>query len=1018
MQIFLFLGRRVWQTILGEFGCGRKRRRRSFLGRWTRPGLETLEGRLAPAAITLSDPTGASLDDFAGSVSVSGNDVVIGAAGTGNFGTAYLFDTAGHLLQTFVDPNHTTGDAFGAAVAISGADVLVSATGVNSKRGEVFLFNTAGQMLQSFTETNAAVNDTFGFSVAISGADVLVGAIGVNAKEGAAFLFSTSGPSLGVFTDPNGASGDEFGFSTAISGSDLVVGAKGVSSSEGAAYLYNTAGQPLQNFSDPNATAFDDFGNSVAISGNNVLVAAAGADNGEGAAYLFNTAGQPLHTFNDPQETSDDFFGDSVAIAGTEVLIGSQSMNGSEGAFLYTTSGQVLANFTAPNVTSQFGSFVGISGDNVVVSDEGFNNFEGVAYVFTTPSEISAILGNNQSATAGTSFGTAIEVSITDALAGPIDGGSVTFTVTDGANGAGASFLNGTTASATTDAAGAALAPQLTANAVAGSFTVTATSGSLSTTMFLTNTSGAPAHVIGVGGTPQNTPAGSAFGTLLQTLVTDGNGNPVADVPVSFAAPSSGPTGTFNALATVPTNELGIATAPALAANHQTGSFVITAAVAGLVAPADFDLTNTLIPTAISVKAGSGQKATVNTAFAAPLEVAIVNAAGQPVSGISVDFETPGSPASGTFAAGAVVTNASGIATAPSLTASDGAGAYTIEAFVVGVTTPAKFNLTNISGAPHTVSVAAGGNQSATVAKAFGSALKTQVVDSFGNAVSGAVVTFTINPQANAGATFPGGKLGATATTNASGITTAPTLTANTTAGSFTVTATVSGVGTAATFDLTNLADPPYRAPQGQPQSAVVGQLYVQPLQARVTDKYGNPIAGLAVTFTAPAQGPSGTFAGKRSAVAITDADGVASAPPFTADTKAGGFALLLTAHGAPAGKIMFTNLPGPAAVVKIVGDTMPTTPVAGVLRNLTVEATDAYGNVIADEPVTFTIQSDPSSGAGGAFAGLAVATTRTNAKGIALAPPLKVNAKRGAFMVLATAFDVAETASFEVTID
>src|SRR6202021_878158 len=106
---------------------------------------------------------------------------------------------------------------------------------------------------------------------------------------------------------------------------------------------------------------------------------------------------------------------------------------------------------------------------------------------------------------------------------------------------------------------------------------------------------------IALGGTPQNTPVGFAYGTLPQALVTDSYGNPVANVLVTFSVPTFGASGTFNANATVLTNAQGIATAPTLTANHQPGTFTLTATAAGVASPAGFTLTNTLVPAAIKV---------------------------------------------------------------------------------------------------------------------------------------------------------------------------------------------------------------------------------------------------------------------------------------------------------------------------------------------------------------------------------------------------------------------------------
>ncbi len=85
-----------------------------------------------------------------------------------------------------------------------------------------------------------------------------------------------------------------------------------------------------------------------------------------------------------------------------------------------------------------------------------------------------------------------------------------------------------------------------------------------------------------------------------------------------------------------------------------------------------------LLPSAdgspITSTAGSGQTEPVDTEFGAPLQATVVNAAtGSPVAGASVTFTAPAAGASGTFAGGSttaqVVTDANGLATAPSFTA-------------------------------------------------------------------------------------------------------------------------------------------------------------------------------------------------------------------------------------------------------------------------------------------------------------------------------------------------------------
>src|SRR5258708_17883565 len=77
-------------------------------------------------------------------------------------------------------------------------------------------------------------------------------------------------------------------------------------------------------------------------------------------------------------------------------------------------------------------------------------------------------------------------------------------------------------------------------------------------------------------------------------------------------------------------------------------------------------------------------------------------------------------------------------------------------------------------------------------------------------------------------------------------------------------------------------------ATAGTPQSATINTAFATALQATVKDAANNPVSGVMVTFTAPASGASGTFAGGVN-TATTNAQGVATAAVFTANSVAGG---------------------------------------------------------------------------------------------------------------------------------
>jgi predicted outer membrane repeat protein len=330
------------------------------------------------------------------------------------------------------------------------------------------------------------------------------------------------------------------------------------------------------------------------------------------------------------------------------------------------------------------------------------------------PFSIVPFIGAVQSATVGTAFAP-LEAFVSDSLGNPVSGASVTFAVQPGGNGSGGTIAG--EATVTTNAGGVATAPLLTATQAAGAFTISATvTGVAQPANFsLSATPGPAAQIVAAWGTPQSTPIGYAFSSAIQAKVTDGFGNPIAGAPVSFTVPTTGPTGSFDAPATVLSDTQGIATAPTLIANNQLGTFTATATVAGLPAAA-FTLTNLVsAPALISAYAGNSQSTAVTTAFATALSVLVTDAFGNPVPGASVTFSASDSGMGPGAAFGAngqstAVTNAEGIPTAPMLVANQTAGTFTVSAGVGNLST--IFALTNASATATALIGIGGGNQS------------------------------------------------------------------------------------------------------------------------------------------------------------------------------------------------------------------------------------------------------------------------------------------------------------------
>ena len=423
----------------------------------------------------------------------------------------------------------------------------------------------------------------------------------------------------------------------------------------------------------------------------------------------------------------------------------------------------------------------------------------------------------SQSTPIHTAFPLPLQATVKDIDGTPVPGVTVTFTAPD--SGASATFPGAVLSiQVTTDDSGVATAPTLTANGTVGSYLATGTVTGIATpaNYSLTNTlsAGAAISTGGNGSGTQSTPIHTAFPLPLQAVVKDSGGVGVPGVTITFTVPDTGPSGTFPGgvlSVQVTTDATGTATSPTLTANGTVGGpYTATGTVTGIETPANYSLTNTLSSGATISTGGNGsgsQSTMIHTAFPLPLQATVKDSGGTPVPGVTVTFTVPSSGPSATFPGGVlsvqVVTDATGTATSPTLTANGTVGGpYTATGTVTGIATPANYSLTNTPGPASSVAANGGSGQRAAVTTAFALPLQVTVRDSDGNLVPGVTVTFTA-PGSGASGTFAGGVN--TAVTNASGVATSATFTANSASGSYNVNATVPGVATSAAFAMTNV---------------------------------------------------------------------------------------------------------------------------------------------------------------------------------------------------------------------
>jgi protocatechuate 3,4-dioxygenase beta subunit len=428
-------------------------------------------------------------------------------------------------------------------------------------------------------------------------------------------------------------------------------------------------------------------------------------------------------------------------------------------------------------------------------------------------------------------------------------------------------------------------------------------------------------------------------------------------------------------------------------------------------------------PNELVLVGGSGQQAQLGKPFPQSLQVALANTNGCPltgnVAGVTVNFDAPGSGASGIFAGSGsreayVGTDSQGVASAPPFTANFSVGNYTVDAHS-DYGTVELFLSNTASGLPSSITATGTSSQEATVNGSYGQPLQARVTDANGNPVQGANVTFAILPgTTGASASFVGGE--PSVTTDSNGLATSALLAASGVPGRFTATASTAGVSTVATYTLDNhVTTMALQLTSTHDPKATVDTRYRWSLQARLVDGSGQPIEGANVTFAMSAadNGAAATFLGGTSqATALTDANGIASAPPLVANKTAGRFTATATAVGAQPGQYTLENLPAaPTSITTGAANGESTTVGTRFPIPLAVTVADKNGNPVAGATVTFTA---PARGASGLFTVprrhqpakknrmSRTVRVQTNDKGIAVAPAFAANASAGGYVVTA----------------
>jgi hypothetical protein len=343
--------------------------------------------------------------------------------------------------------------------------------------------------------------------------------------------------------------------------------------------------------------------------------------------------------------------------------------------------------------------------------------------------------------------------------------------------------------------------------------------------------------------------------------------------------------------------------------------------------------------------------------------VRVLDQNGESMGGVVVAFAV--GQGGGSLGSTTATTNGQGVASVGSWTLGTQAGSNTLTASVQGPS-PITFQATGTAGPPTGVSFQSGAGQQAKVGEEVGTRPSVRATDAFGNPTAGVQVVFEV--------TAGGGQVtGGTQTTDPNGAATVGGWRMGDAVGENRLRATVPG-GISTTLSATSIPGDPAALAKlaGDGQSAQVDTDVAVPPALRVRDRFGNPVPGVMVTFTAtgPAAGGPARAQGSGSVeptVVTSDPEGLVRVSRWRLGTVAGENTLTATSETLVT-TFTATATAGPAASLTLVaGDGQSAPAGEAVPVRPAVQVRDAFDNPVAGVGVMFEVGSGGGSVQGAA---------------------------------------------------
>lgn len=883
------------------------------------------------------------------------------------FGTqpaVQLRDQSGNaVLQAGVSVTASVNGA--GASLIGGSSASTNASGVATFSG-LGLSGTAGTYSLSFSAsgvtgvTSSAISLTPG-----AAAQLTITTQPAGASSGSAF---TTQPALQV-RDAQGNAVSQAGVtvtaSIASGGAATLFGGPATTNGAG---LATFSGLGLSGTVGPYTIRFTATGLTGVTSGTITL--------GAGTSAALTIATQPGGAASgaafatQPRVQVRDAQGNPVSTAGITV---NASVNGSGASLIgpasASTNGAGLAIFSGLGLSGTVGNYT------LDFSSSGVPNVTSatIALAGGAPAQLTIATQPSPTVSSGSTLAQQPAVQVRDGAGNPLTVNGLAVSVAISAGGA---SLTGST-SATTST-GVATFSGLGISGAVGSYTLTFSSGGLTsaTSSSISVTPGAPAQ-LAVTVQPAGAASGSAFTTQPAIRVRDASGNPVAQSGVSItAAIGSGPGGaTLLGSGTATTDGTGLATFSGLGLRGTVGSYTLTFASTGLTSATSG---------AIALAPGAPAQMTIQTQ---PAGAASGSALGtQPViqvrdaqsnlvsQTVTVSASLTGGGA--TLIGATTAQTTGGVASFASLGLSGTAGNYTLDFSTAGApnVTSASFALT--AGAAAQLSMAT--QPSPTVAS--GSTLATQPAvqlrDGAGNLVSQAGVNVTAS--VGSGASLTGS---VTASSNAAGVATFAGLGMTGVVGSYTLSFSSAGLTgtTSSAISITPGPASQLTVTTQPPTTAVSGSAFSTAPVVQLRDAAGNAVSQSGVSVSTGLNGPAGgSFVG--TSTVATNGSGVASFPGLGISGPSGSYTITFSASGVTSVTSTSVSLTQPPSQLSVTSQPSATAASgAAFAAQPSVQLRDAGNTPVSQAGVQIT-----ASITGGGATLIGTATASTNASGLA----------------------------------